>query len=215
MFSQNQWYESTVFAVIVGVVSGLTVFLVDRLLVQVQGGDLELLVIFTSGTIFGIISGAYFVYASKSTPLRKVLQYIVWVSISAVSFFIASIMSVGSVGGGIAGSITPDDFVTGFASAVSWGGLIGIGILMLGFRVFSKPHKKDVLYLLLAAFLIPMILSLFFVTPELSYTMAGVRTQNSVFMFCLYIFWQTAVIVIFSRVLIRENKKVSQIPASE
>lgn len=168
-------------AILIGVVSGIIVFYTQVFVGKFNSPLFNYLNL--SGTIFGVISGAYFIYLCKENFSIKFVKYILWIIFSFSSFFLAIFAMIASGGVGSA------SLMMGFS------GFAGILILIIGFRIlFSRLQHEDYIYLIVVAILIPAIIS-----PFLD---SGTKYQSFSY-FALYTIWQTSVLVLFTRVLIR------------
>ncbi len=166
--------NKTFLTLFTGIVSGIAVFCAQ---IWSDKYDSSLFT-YLNGTVFGVISGVYFVYLSKGNFLIK---YILWIITSFVSFFLA-VLSMMLVAESKSGSV-----MLGFS------GLVGVAILIVGFRIlFSKLQSQDYASLLIVAALIPALLM-----PIIEVSAFGYLA--------LYVLWQTSAVVVFSRALLRSK----------
>jgi hypothetical protein len=181
-------YKSMWVAVVVGVLSGIAAYASYGPVRQFgfsDGMPIFIYFILYPGTVFGIISGLYFFYITNATRRVKLLRLGFWVVGSFASFSLA-VLSL---------------FFTEYYNGMLIAGLLGATILLASFAIpLRQMHVREYAVLLTLGACIPAILSAGLLGDYFHATFV-----EPVWL-VLFVLWQTAVVVIFSRILVGKKQ---------
>ncbi|MHB8651764.1 MAG: hypothetical protein ACYC8S_01380 [Minisyncoccota bacterium] len=174
-FLTKYWYLT---AGVVGVLSGVAVNFSDGI-----SGAVGIFGLFVPGTLFGLFSVTYFYFFVLPRPIHCwLLRLFVWIFVSSVSYSSASFVTML---GTWKGFDAPSKIMI---APMVVGGLVGVAILIIGFRsLIIRLSPYSIITLLFVGGVIPGIL-----VPILA------PVHGDYPLLPLYVSWQTAVLLIFA-----------------
>jgi hypothetical protein len=218
MFSLDHMKESCIWAwfsaFTVGVVSGLVVFAYYMYYYRASypfdfprgiGSDLEVIMnavdmLFlalapVAGILFGLVSGLYFFSLTQKNVHEKVVEYVMWVGASFASFYCALTGLV--LFDFIFQNVHISDTLIHVLNPFSFAGLIGALVLIASFWfIYRTPCTKECAALVVLAVVIPCLIP---------------RTMGiDAYTLLLFVTWQTVVVLMLSRALIKKVKASSE-----
>lgn len=194
-FLTKYWYLT---AGVVGILSGVAVNLSDGI-----SGAAGIFGLFVPGALFGLFSAAYFYFFLLPRPIHWwPLRLFVWIFVSSVSyssaFFVTALVTW-------RGFDAPSEIMI---APMVGGGLIGVVILIIGFRsLIIRLSQYSIATLLFVGGAIPGIL-----VPIIA------PVHGDYVPLPLYVVWQTAVLLIFAyqiHLSAKANQNTSQISAEQ
>lgn len=212
--SHDIWLGSWFVSSVVGVISGLVVFIYYMHYYRVSypfdfpaslGSDIEVVLnaldmLFlalapVTGVLFGLITGFYFFSLMREHMHDRIVKYVMWVGASFGSFYCALTGFV--LFDFIFQNIYISDALLNVLNPFSFAGFIGATVLAVSFWfIYRKPCTKECVTLVLLGLIIPDLIP---------------RTMGiDAYALLLFVIWQTMVVVVLSRVLVREPKVIPQ-----